>query len=154
MTTAEIFFYLGCAILIIVPSWFIAHRVYDDGIVGRIALSAIILAAVAIVAQAMAGYFDAWWASPAWPAFRGADYSDAGYNVAREEAALVMAFAVFITWHLWRFHRRVVRQTRQATPPRTPAAQPVIRIRPDTISPQALREPMEDRQDLRSRARA
>lgn len=148
------FFYLGCAILIAVPAWFIKHSVYDDGIVGRIALSCVLMAALGILWQAIAGYWDAWWYSPAWPAIRGADYADAGYNVAPEEAALVMAFAVFITWHLWRFHRRVVMQ--QRTNPTGPHPSPVVaRIHgPETLSAQALREPRLERDEPRARARA
>lgn len=110
MTSPEILFYLACLVLIVVPIWFIRHKVYDDGVLGRCALALIAICAFAVLGQAGVTYFDAWQA--------GTGYAAAGYHVELEEAWLVVGFAVFITWHLVRFHRRVVRC---ATPPVDPA---------------------------------
>lgn len=109
MSGPEALFYLANAVLLLVPPWFIKNRVYNDGVVGRLALSGIVICAFAILGQAAISYFDAWMACPEWPAFKASSYKSAGYSVVWEEAWLAVAFAGFMLWHLIRFHRRVLR---------------------------------------------
>lgn len=109
MNGPEALFYLANAVLLLVPPWFIKNKVYDDGVIGRIALAGIVICAFAILGHAGLSYFDAWWACPDWPAFKPGTYKKAGYNVVWEEAWLVIAFAGFLIWHLMRFHRRYLR---------------------------------------------
>lgn len=106
---SEILFYIACLVLFFVPLWFIRHKVYDDGVLGRISLAFIVIGSFVILGDASLSYFDAWWT--------GGDYRLAGYRVEPEQACLVVGFAVFITWHLFRFHRRVVRCMTPVTDP-------------------------------------
>jgi hypothetical protein len=125
MGKAEAAFYIACVVLLVVPPWFIRHRVYDDGLVGRIFLVVIVLGAFAVLGQAAVTYWDAWRSSPSWPLASGVDWSRAGYHVEGEEAFLAGGFAGFLVWHLWRFHRRVVQCV---TPPQDPlGAWPPVR---------------------------
>ena len=57
---SELLLYAACIVLIVVPLWFIAHKVYDDGIVGRILLCLIVWGAFAILGQAGVTYAAAW----------------------------------------------------------------------------------------------
>lgn len=119
MNKPEMLFYVACLVLIIVPIWFIRHKVYDDGVLGRIALAIIAVCAFAVLGQAGSTYYDAW--------LTGESYRNAGYHVEWEEAWLCAGFALFITWHLVRFHRRVVRCSRPPLDPTGtwPAAKPI-----------------------------
>lgn len=78
-------------VLFFVPLFFVLNKVYQDGVVGRIALLGVSFGAAGLLLQI--------WASPP------REYSGAG-------VFLVCMFAVFICWHLWRFHRRVLRRER------------------------------------------
>ena len=79
--------YASLAVLIVVPAWFILHDVYDDGIVGRAALGGVILAAAVLLMQAV----------------------DAAPTPPAAAVLLIASFAAFLVWHLFRFHRRVLR---------------------------------------------
>ena len=83
-----ILFYSACGFLLVVPVLFVMNRVYEDGIFGRISLLGI---------SAVAGLFLL-------------DSVDEGGGV-YEPTWLTMwgfvSFAVFLVWHLCRFHHRV-----------------------------------------------
>lgn len=85
----EAVFALACLVLFVVPILFIMNRVYKDGLWGRLALAGISSFAALFLAEIVLGR---------------------GYHVELEEVGLVSAFAIFITWHLARFHRRVLRR--------------------------------------------
>lgn len=128
MSKSEVVFYLASLVLLVVPLLFIANDVYEDGIIGRLALGCIATAAFAVLGQAAVTYLDAWLANPnVWhlmtshskagdllwaieiPKLAGADWRSAGYHIVPEEAFMAAAFAAFLCWHLVRFHRRVLR---------------------------------------------
>ena len=86
-------FVVSCIVLFVVPVIFVYHRVYDDGFWGRLALIGLAsMAAIVLLETAFGG----------------------GYGIAAEVALLVASFAMFMVWHLARFHRRVLRNRRQA----------------------------------------
>lgn len=78
----------------VVPLVFIWHDVYDDGIIGRIALGVIALMSFIGMALILDGH-------------KVCDPHDTVIPLAL--AWLAVAFAVFVTWHLMRFHRRVLK---------------------------------------------
>lgn len=84
--------YASLAVLIVVPAWFILHDVYDDGIVGRASLGGVILAAAVLLMQAV----------------------DAAPTPPAAAVLLIGSFAVFLVWHLFRFHRRVLRRAKES----------------------------------------
>lgn len=86
----NLFLTLALVVLIIVPLTFIWHEVYRDGVVGRLGLGAISLFAIVCLAR----------------------FHDGKLQMPVEVACLVIAFAVFLVWHLLRFHSRVVKQRR------------------------------------------
>ena len=92
------FFWTACLVLTVVPVVFVWNAVYKDGIVGRIALLTIAFVAAMFVLDPFFG--------------------DAKYDVPPLGVAMACAFAIFLLWHLWRFHRRVLR--RGACPPDCP----------------------------------
>lgn len=77
-------------VLVAIPFWFICHKVYKDGVVGRIALAGIVFNASIIL---MLTFIDGW-----------------TYDLPYEVTMLIACFAVFTCWHLARFHSRVVMQ--------------------------------------------
>lgn len=82
------------AVLVIVPAIFIYNKVYEDGVMGRAFLGGIILfAAIPLLETFLDGM---------------------RYTLPDEIVCLVAAFAGFISWHLARFHCRVVRSKRAA----------------------------------------
>lgn len=83
-------FMLVYAVLTVVPGWFIWHKVYKDGVLGRMSLGSISLFAFLLFAES------------AW----GKGNTFAMTNLL---LCLVAAFAVFICWHLYRFHSRYAR---------------------------------------------
>lgn len=85
----EAAFAAACLVLFVVPVLFILNRVYQDGLLGRLALAGISSFAALFLGEILLGN---------------------GYHVELEEVGLVTAFAVFLCWHLFRFHRRVLRQ--------------------------------------------
>lgn len=84
----EWLFIIAVAVLFVVPPIFVWHRVYDDGVFGRLGLSGISFFAFVILAEAILGR--------------------QVYQTSGEVAGLVAGFAVFLVWHLVRFHMRVV----------------------------------------------
>ena len=86
-------FVLSCIVLFVVPVIFVYHRVYDDGLVGRMSLVGLALMAAIVLLETIFGQ---------------------GYGIAAEVSLLVASFAVFMVWHLWRFHRRVLKNRRTA----------------------------------------
>lgn len=81
-------FFTSCAVLAVVPVIFIWHSVYEDGIVGRLALGNISLWGWILVMEEV---FDDAWKAPT------------------EYVWLVASLALFLCWHLFRFERRVLR---------------------------------------------
>jgi len=69
--------------------FFIWHDVYEDGIIGRAALCGICGFAFMIGLQIVTG---------------------TEFNPVPETAWLIFSFSVFLTWHLFRFHGRILRQ--------------------------------------------
>lgn len=97
MNHSEIIFMIACAWLVLVPAIFIYHKVYDDGVLGRASLSMICgLAAMMLMVQFFSDLHRYAW-------------------MPMEVSLLALAFAVFLTWHLIRFHRRVVKRARAAS---------------------------------------
>lgn len=85
-------FVLSCVVLFVVPTTFVWHSVYDDGLVGRLGLVGLASFAFVILGETVTGN---------------------GYGIDAEVALLVASFAIFLCWHLWRFHRRVLRRTKK-----------------------------------------
>lgn len=85
-------FWAACAVLGVVPLYFIWNQVYKDGVIGRAALLLISGAALGTTIDAL--------------------LSDQvnKYDPPPSGVAMTVAFAAFLVWHLWRFHRRVDRQ--------------------------------------------
>lgn len=92
MSLWEVIFIVACIVLFVVPVIFVYHRVYDDGFFGRLGLLGLASMAFIVLLET---------------AFGG------GYGIAAEVALLVASFAVFMVWHLVRFHRRVLRTDRE-----------------------------------------
>jgi hypothetical protein len=84
----------ACIPLVIVPPLFIYNNVYKDGIVGRLGLVCISVSAAFV-----------------WLNHIFAE-NDTNFPLALL-AMLAASFAVFLVWHLFRFHSRVVRQTQK-----------------------------------------
>lgn len=82
-------FVLDCAVLFAVPLWFVAHKVYLDGVFGRAGLLGVSFGA----ATFLFGFAD------------GIEY-----DVLPQMLILVTSFAVFLVWHLLRFERRIAKQ--------------------------------------------
>ena len=76
-----------CAVLVVVPLFFVSHRVYKDGIAGRAGLLGIAFAAATFLLESLAG---------------------TEYEMLPQTVLLSGSFAVFLIWHLFRFHRRVI----------------------------------------------
>ena len=83
----QVIFMLCCVVLFVVPLIFVASKVYQDGVFGRIGLSGISFFAATFLLER----------------FTGTDYEISGQML-----ALVASFTIFICWHLIRFHSRVV----------------------------------------------
>ena len=83
-------FILAVLVLFVVPPIFVWHKVYDDGTFGRIGLSGVSFFAFIILIETVIGR--------------------QVYQTNGEVAGLVACFAIFIVWHLVRFHRRVVKK--------------------------------------------
>lgn len=84
--------FLGsCFVLVVVPLVFVVHSVYQDGFFGRIGLLGI--------AFFSATYLLEWF------------FGDEEYEMSPQTVMLVACFAIFLCWHLFRFHRRVLRST-------------------------------------------
>jgi hypothetical protein len=91
---ARVIVCVSCALLTVVPLYFILHNVYKDGAIGRVALFFIALFASSIEVE--------WLIGP----LVGVP-SDAE-TLRRLLVGLIACFTVFLCWHLVRFHRRVL----------------------------------------------
>lgn len=83
-------FIVAVAVLFVVPPIFVWNRVYDDGVFGRLGLSGISFFAFVILIEAIIGR--------------------QVYTTSGEVAGMVAGFAIFLVWHLVRFHLRVVKR--------------------------------------------
>lgn len=90
----NVLFLLSLAVLVIIPAVFIYHEVYEDGVMGRAFLGGILLFSSVPL---METFLD-----------------DMTYTLPAEIVCLIASFAGFISWHMMRFHRRVVRAKRAA----------------------------------------
>lgn len=90
-----IIFYSTCMVLFIVPLIFVYHQVYKDGVVGRGALLGI-------------SFIAATWLMDLFI------YDDAPLDPSNRGVLFAIMVAVFMVWHLFRFHRRVLSKK---TPP-------------------------------------
>ena len=91
---SQTIFLVACVVLAFVPLYFVVNSVYQDGVIGRGALLAISFCSIGFLLEAGIG---------------------ASFYLPPLAVALVVAFAVFISWHLCRFHRRVVKKPWQPT---------------------------------------
>ena len=82
-------FYLTCIVLMIVPPIFVYHKVYKDGVVGRIALLGLSLVALLFLLDRL-------------------DPKGGSYDLSALTVSGFVLFTTFLVWHLIRFHRRVV----------------------------------------------
>lgn len=80
-------FLVACIVLLVVPLVFVAHNVYQDGFFGRVGLLGIAFSAATYIGEWMLG---------------------TEYEILPQTVLMVVAFAIFLCWHLWRFHRRVL----------------------------------------------
>ena len=78
---------VACLVLTIVPLLFVWNDVYEDGFLGRISLSMISFSAAILGVKE--------WDTPR-------------LYVHPETVFLLVSAAIFLCWHLWRFHRRVL----------------------------------------------
>ena len=81
-------FLVSVLVLFVVPVVFVWHSVYDDGLLGRVALVGISFSSFIFALKI---------------------YSLGNWNPWPETVLLMASFATFLVWHLWRFHRRVLR---------------------------------------------
>lgn len=89
----QVIFLTSCAILTFVPLLFVINRVYQDGIFGRLGLLGISFASSTyLIEKVLVG---------------------TRYDVLPQTAAFFAFVAVFLCWHLFRFHVRVLRISRQ-----------------------------------------
>jgi divalent metal cation (Fe/Co/Zn/Cd) transporter len=96
MLAISLLFGAVCAVLAAIPLAFIFHNVYEDGLIGRAGLAGISFSAALLLL--------AWFDYDAFPIFPF-------YESLPLLVLEVMFFAVFLMWHLFRFHRRVLRRT-------------------------------------------
>lgn len=81
-----------CALaLSVVPLYFIAHQVYQDGAWGRLGLAGIWFCAVGLLNELVLGSGDL-------------------DVLLRLAVGLLLAFTIFLCWHLYRFHYRQIRE--------------------------------------------
>lgn len=83
-------FMAACVVLATVPAYFVWHRVYKDGVFGRIGLLGISFAACSFLWEWLVN---------------GVQYDVLALNL-----MLVWAFTIFLVWHLFRWHRNVLRR--------------------------------------------
>ncbi len=92
-------FLVACAILFVVPVYFVLNDVYEDGLVGRVGLLGISFAAATFILE---------WAN-------GEDY-----QLLPQTVFMTCMFAWFLCWHLVRFHLRIQRKQKQQDDPVKP----------------------------------
>ena len=87
MTAKMILFMMSCSVLAVVPLYFVINAIYSDGVIGRAGLLGVSSFASIFLLETYAGI---------------------KYDALPEVVGLVTSFAVFLMWHLFRFHRRVL----------------------------------------------
>ena len=85
-------FLVACAVLFIVPLIFVVNDVYEDGFFGRVALLGISFSSATFLLEMANGQ---------------------DYDMLPQTVVLTASFALFILWHLARFHMRVLRKQKQ-----------------------------------------
>jgi hypothetical protein len=80
---------IACSVLFVVPLYFVVNSVYQDGVFGRGSLLSISFCSASILGDTAIG---------------------TGFYVPPVVVILICAFAVFITWHCFRFEYRIIRQ--------------------------------------------
>ncbi len=80
-------FVFACAVLFIVPLYFVMHSVYDDGLIGRVGLLGISFSAATFLLEFADGQ---------------------EYDMLPQTVFMAVMFAWFLCWHLFRFERRVL----------------------------------------------
>ena len=80
---------LDCIVLFVVPLVFVTHSVYKDGVFGRGSLLGISFLSAGVLGESNIGV--AFYVPPIF-------------------VLLITAFAVFLCWHLFRFHTRVLKK--------------------------------------------
>lgn len=96
---SHLLFYSVCVVLAVIPLIFVFNKVYKDGIVGRVGLLGISFIA--------------------WTWIFDLLFNDYGaLESSNRGIALDTMVAIFLVWHLFRFHRRVIR--RDTCPPDCP----------------------------------
>jgi ABC-type transport system involved in cytochrome c biogenesis permease subunit len=80
---------LACVVLFIIPLVFVWNRVYKDGVIGRVALLCISFSSGTVLLNL---------------------YDQRDLNPPWSTVAVLFFFAVFLVWHLFRFHTRVLRE--------------------------------------------
>jgi hypothetical protein len=88
-------FLASCVVLFFVPLYFVVNQVYQDGVFGRGSLLGISFFSFGILGEASFGV---------------------GFYVPSIVVLLIASFAVFLTWHLARFHGRVLKKQGQWKP--------------------------------------
>jgi uncharacterized membrane protein len=84
---------MGCAaILAVIPWFFIINKVYADGVIGRAFLGSISVFALGLGMQIKQGWI---------------------VGILPETSLLIASLTGFLIWHLWRFHRRVLRRDKK-----------------------------------------
>lgn len=96
MLFASVVFAVICAALVGIPLAFIFHNVYEDGLIGRIGLSG--------VSGTSAVFLLVWFDHYEWPLFPF-------WNMVPLFVVQSAFYALFLIWHLFRFHRRVLRRS-------------------------------------------
>lgn len=100
---SRILLYSCCVVLMVVPLYFIAHRVYKDGAFGRLALALITFCSTGMLMEGVLG-------PTLW-------HESANPDVLRRFAlGLIVGFTLFLVWHLIRWHRRVLRPASDPLP--------------------------------------
>ena len=79
-------FLVSVLVLFVVPVVFVWHSVYDDGLLGRVALVGISFSSFIFALKI---------------------YSLGTWNPWPETVLLMASFATFLSWHLWKFTRRI-----------------------------------------------
>lgn len=88
-------FIVACIVLVAVPVHFIFHEVYEDGLVGRLGLAGVAFTAAMSLGQWLVSLVDG---------------DPSTFAVSNLTVLMTSGFAVFLCWHLFRFHRRVLRK--------------------------------------------
>lgn len=89
----EWWFLICCIVLATVPVYFVVHKVYQDGFIGRVFLCGISFCAFSWAMELL--------------------LSDAEYDLLPLHVLNTTCVAGFFVWHLWRFERRVLRAEKQ-----------------------------------------